>query len=115
MQPVNFPNSSYNQIGASGECPHCSVNSLFDPVASHVAGNQVVSAAQCITCKKFVLVVGHRGGGNSPSGAVTVYPLGKPNDTVAPEVIPAAKGVAEDFAEALRCQWIRAFKGCVVM
>lgn len=23
MQPVNFPESSYNQIGASGACPHC--------------------------------------------------------------------------------------------
>jgi hypothetical protein len=114
MQPVNFPSNSYNQIGASGECPHCSVNSLFDPMASHVAGTRVVSAAQCVTCKNFVLVIGYRGGGNSPSSAVTVYPLGKPDDTVASEVQQAAKDVAEDFAEALRCHWIKSYRASVV-
>jgi hypothetical protein len=29
--------------------------------------------------------------------------------------VQANKGVAEDFSEALRCQWIKAHKACVVM
>jgi hypothetical protein len=115
VQPVNFPQQSHNQIGASGECPHCTVLALFHPVASYVLGSTLMSAAQCEACKRFVLVIGHRTGHNSPASSVTVYPLGKPNDTVAPEVTALAKGVADDFAEALRCQWVKAYKACVVM
>jgi hypothetical protein len=116
VQAVNFPEQNYNQVGASGPCPHCSVNSLFEPVASNRYGLQIISAAQCVTCKKFVLVIGQRGAAaNAPASTVTVYPMGKPNDTVAPEVLQAAKGVGEDFAEALRCQWINSYKACVVM
>jgi hypothetical protein len=40
------------------------------------------------------------------------YPLGKPNDD-APSEIPAA--IADDFKEAIRCQWIKAFKVSVAM
>jgi hypothetical protein len=44
-----------------------------------------------------------------------IYPLGSPNDLVSLEVVEAAEGVAADFSEALRCQWVKAFKSCVVM
>lgn len=115
MQPVNFPGQSFNAIGASGVCPHCGVTSLFTPRASHPEPLTVVSAANCEACKNWVLVIGLRHAGNQPCGAITVYPLGKPNDLVPPEVAQADKEVAEDFAEALRCQWIRAYKACVVM
>jgi hypothetical protein len=40
------------------------------------------------------------------------YPLGTPNDTIAKE-IPAEIG--RDFQEAIRCQWIKAFKATVLM
>lgn len=115
MEPVNFPEQSNNVIGARGICPHCEAMSYFRPMATFSHGAQLVSAAQCEACKSWILVISHRGGQNQPSGAITVYPLGKPRDTVASEVQEAAKGVAEDFAEALRCHWIKAYKACVVM
>jgi hypothetical protein len=40
------------------------------------------------------------------------YPLGKPNDSVD---LTVPEKIAEDFREALRCQWIRAFKATVAM
>ena len=35
MEIVNFPTQGYNQIGASGDCPHCTIRSYFRPVASY--------------------------------------------------------------------------------
>jgi hypothetical protein len=115
VQPVNFPHQSNNQIGASGECPHCTVISLFHPVASYAHGFTLVSAAQCEACKLFVLVIGHRTGQNAPANTITVYPLGKPNDAIAPEVEKDAPEVAKDFKEALRCHWVKSFRASVVM
>ncbi|MGA7560617.1 MAG: DUF4145 domain-containing protein [Terriglobales bacterium] len=116
VQIVNFPESACNQIGARGDCPHCSANSYFRPLVTANQFMRVLSACQCEACKQFVLVVGQRNGNqNSPASLVDVYPLGKPNDTVAPEVQQSAKGVADDFSEALRCQWTKAYKACVVM
>lgn len=74
-----------------------------------------MSAAQCESCKGFVLVIGEHPAHVLDYSLVAVYPLGKPNDTVSPEVQQAAKGVADDFAEALRCQWVKSYKACVVM
>ena|ERR1700675_1423180 len=116
---VNF-GPQFQQIGANGECPHCSPTiSYFHPVATHVehlptGAHRIISAARCESCKGFVLVLGDRNPPHPPQLAA-VYPLGKPNDTVALEVQQSAKGVADDFAEALRCQWIKAYKACVVM
>jgi len=42
----------------------------------------------------------------------SVFPLGSPNDAV-DQNIPSE--IAEDFREALRCEWIRAYKASVVM
>ena len=101
--------------------PHCAPTvSYFRPVSSyvhHLPNNfqKVVSATQCESCKGFVLVIGNRQSPNHHCQLESVYPLGKPNDTVATEVQQAAKSVAEDFAEALRCQWVKAYKACVVM
>jgi hypothetical protein len=43
------------------------------------------------------------------------YPLGKPDDSVPPEVMKADAGIAADFAEALRCQWVKSYKAAVAM
>jgi len=66
--PMNIVNCPQNQqqVGANGECPHCSPTiSYFRPVASHATqlpnGLQgLISAAQCESCKGFVLVVGQK-------------------------------------------------------
>jgi hypothetical protein len=127
MQIVNFPEHQFNQMGASGECPHCKATSYFRPLATcfetpklaHTGHGQVhrqraASACQCESCKEFVLVVGTRdSSNNAPFSLIAVYPLGKPNDTIAPEV--TNKDVAEDFKEALRCHWIRSYRASVVM
>jgi hypothetical protein len=122
MKIVNFP-PQHQQVGANGECPHCSVFSYFRPTAScfehRPNGLQfVISAAQCESCKEFVMVIGERNlnqGGQPPCFLRSVYPLGKPNDTVPPEVVQEAKEVAEDFKEALRCHWIKSYRASVVM
>lgn len=125
MQIVNFPETQHNQVGASGPCPHCGDQSYFQPIATNIDNSEAgvtgivrcVSATKCQGCKGFLLVIGRRmvHAGNPGWSLESVYPIGTPNDKVAPEVVEAAKGVAEDFSEGLRCQWIRAFKGCVVM
>lgn len=113
VEIVNFPENAYNTIGATGECPHCGARSYFQPVGSpHAEYNRIVSAARCQGCKGFILIVGARVGNNQPAALQHVFPLGKPNENVDPEV-PAA--VAEDFKEALRCEWIKAYKASVVM
>lgn len=117
MEIVNFPEHAFRQLGASGICPHCTTQSYFGPVASHtenVGGHaqKGVSAAKCQSCKQFVLVVGIRSSQGIPFILEAVYPLGKPKDEVDATVPPI---IAADFSEALRCQWIQAHKGCVVM
>jgi hypothetical protein len=121
MQIVNFPNQQYNQIGASGDCPHCSTkNAYFRPVTASYTeprGNVVVACcgAQCEVCKNFVVVVGFRNANTLPAqpyNLQAVYPLGKPDDNVEPGI---PQPIAEDFQEALRCRWVKAFKATVVM
>ena len=116
MQPVNFPENNYQMVGASGECPHCGRESYCRPRSGFVDGANVLSPAQCEACKEWVLVIGTRTTvGNSPSQQITVYPMGKPDDKVPQEVTDAAKGAAIDFAEALRCHWVKSYKASVVM
>jgi hypothetical protein len=123
MQIVNFPfqQNQPHQVGANGECPHCSPTiSYFHPIANYFenlssGAQRVVSAARCESCKKFVLVIGEKAHGSPQYSLVAVYPLGKPNDAVAEEVKQAAKDVAQDYAEALRCHWIKSYRASVVM
>jgi hypothetical protein len=119
MEIVNFQDRQYNAVGARGRCPHCPAESYFRPVGTphqeqigETPQHKIVNAAQCEACKGFVLVVGQKPFHNQPAILVNVFPLGKPNDSVDPSV-PAA--VAEDFKEALRCEWVNAYKACVVM
>ena len=117
MEIVNFP-AAYSQVGARGVCPHCSHLSYFQPVTSAYAdpgahGLRMCNAAQCQSCKEYVLVVGKRGAaGQTPYNLEACYPLGKPNDHVE-DAVPLP--IRPDFAEALRCQWIKAYKATVAM
>ena len=116
MEIVNFPETGFSAVGASGDCPHCAVRSYFRPAATVEDDYRMISSARCETCKEYVLIVGTRrpigGGRGQPCVAIEVYPIGRPGQMVDKD-IPAA--VLEDFNEALRCQFIKAFKATVVM
>ena len=118
MEIVNFQEHSYNQLGANGICPHCSAKSYFHPVATHIEivggqGRQKgISAAKCQSCKKYVLVVGARASQQTAFVLEAVYPFGQAKDDVDENVPPSIRA---DFGEALRCQFIKSYKGCVVM
>jgi hypothetical protein len=104
-----------------GNCPHCAPTvSYFRPVATYVDHlpnglQKLVSAAQCESCKGFVLVVGNRQSQHHPCVLESVYPLGKPNDALPAEVEQTAREVAGDFKEALRCHWVKSYRASVVM
>ncbi len=115
VQIVNFPDRSYQQVGASGKCPHCGAISFFQPIGgAHFDQNntRICNAAQCQACKHFVLVVGRRASGTQEFGLEAFYPLGRPNDQVDPAV---PETIAADFREALRCRFVDAFKAAVAM
>jgi hypothetical protein len=120
MEIVNYASNGYQQVGASGLCPHCGNKSYFKPVTTGYSelqggGQKLCNAAQCEACKNFVLVIGIRSVGQGGSGAFILaafYPLGRPNDRV-DSAIP--KEIAEDFSEALRCRWVEAHKATVTM
>lgn len=120
MRIVNFP-PNCNQIGASGECPHCLCHSYLRPTGNvyteadprNSSIQRSCNPGQCESCKGFVLVVGKRNTAASKEYSLeAVYPLGKPNEDVEPSV---PEEIAADFREALRCQWIKAFKATVAM
>ncbi len=113
MEIVNYPNN-HGQIGATGDCPHCHKPSNFAPVGpAYLSDNtHICQSVQCIGCHKYGIVIGWRGDANSPFKISEFYPAGVPNVSVDPN-IPAA--IAEDLREALRCQWVRAYRGAVVM
>ena len=117
MRIVNFPETGNNQLGANGICPHCESQSYFHPVANYIetvpgTGQRGVSAAKCQGCKGYVLVVGLRTTTGGLFALEHVFPLDKPKDAVDENVPPP---IADDFREALRCHWVQAYKGCVVM
>jgi hypothetical protein len=118
MKIVNFANNT--QVGASGDCPHCGVRSLFNPVVQGYVETQtgnfqsIAQTAQCVSCKNFLLVTAtkHAGQGATEFSLRAVYPIDKPKDTVDGAV---PKAIADDFAEAMRCQFILAYKATVTM
>jgi hypothetical protein len=126
MKISNF-HPEYKEFGASGECPHCHVASYFKAVATSIekpiikdSGPQctqnAASACQCEACKNYVLVVAKRTIPNqsayAPFELLAVYPFATPNQHVEDGV---PETIADDFKEALRCQWVDAYKACVVM
>lgn len=118
MEIVNFPQQNFNLIGSRGECPHCRMRSYFGPVGGLYAepvpggGFRACQAVQCEACKDFVLVVARRTHGQGPFRLEGFAPLGTPDDSVDQAVPPA---IRSDFAEALRCRWVKAYKATVVL
>jgi hypothetical protein len=124
MEIVNFDQAQFQKVGARGICPHCSDMSAFEPVgAAHretradpkggVSHNYIAQVAKCISCAKFILVVGFLQGGLQRGYLLqSVAPLGAPKDGVNKSV---PEHIAADLAEAIRCEWIKAYKAAVTM
>ena len=109
---------NHTRFSLNGECPHCRRDAVFSQVGSPVtdgmegASFRVISMMKCPGCFGYILAfTNHR-----PDGYefeyVTHYPVGMPNEKL-DKSIP--KDVAEDFQEAIRCQWAKSYRACVVM
>ncbi|HEY7339006.1 MAG TPA: DUF4145 domain-containing protein [Bryobacteraceae bacterium] len=122
MQAVTLPQEGLFSL--RGSCPHCRADAgfLIVPTASgqnikavNMGGNGTSQWAwaimQCQSCLKYILGNVHRQSNGSWSYS-THYPVGAPDDTVAPEV---PKEIAYDFKEALRCRWLNCFRATLIM
>ncbi len=120
-------NNGQYRLGFSGKCPHCGVISLFTPKSSvfvelvdrrihGISDEFATNVTQCENCRGFALIIGKRvyvpHWEPNPYDFVCVYPAGRPDERLH-ESVP--KEVAEDFKEAIRCHWIKAYRACVVM
>jgi hypothetical protein len=123
MEIINFEPEAYQRVSGRGICPHCSITSVFQSVgtphkevrrANTTAQEHFIAqVGQCAACADFVLILGlRRGAAGGPYGLRSIEPLGKPKDTVNPAVPPL---IAADMAEAIRCEWIKAYKAAVAM
>ena len=104
-----------------GECPHCWRHSVFIQVTTVSAvevsaGHQRIAVGmQCQGCLDYILALAMKTRRHPmPSSLAYVkhYPLGTPDDTV-DENVP--KAIANDFAEAMRCLWVKSYKATVAM
>src|SRR4051812_31717789 len=113
--------STLDQHGfvVAGECPHCLKQATFPtvtPPAELSEGKhegRKIGAARCIACGEFILVLlklSYIGDSRSQWFYDTHYPLGKPDDTVSADV---PTPIRTDFQEAIRAEWIKAYKACV--
>jgi hypothetical protein len=119
--------SSNSEFGFTldGTCPHChkeaafpAVTQAFDQQNEGPYSRPVrrIAALRCIACNDYILGViksMHNRANDSFWWAYEAhYPLGKPNDSL-PEGIP--EGIAGDFKEALRCQFVNAYSAAAEM
>jgi Domain of unknown function (DUF4145) len=78
----------------------------------HDTRGQGIAAMQCQGCMKYILAIVTYANNNHTVNYVSHYPLGAPNDTVAPEIPPH---IQVDFKEALRCLFVNAYNATVEM
>ena len=121
MKPNTLGDS---QFSLSGTCPHCNMPCVLGMVAqAHqesvvIDGNTVVrlwAILRCQGCSKYVLGCARKEavpGGSYGFFYVSHYPLGKPNEDVAPEI---PDHIAADFREALRCRFVDGYNATVEM
>jgi hypothetical protein len=107
-----------------GECPHCRRQSVFVQVTSVYAvqlaqdHQRLAVGMQCQGCIDYILALAMKTNKYpfpSTLAYTKHYPLGAPDDTVAEEVAKANQNIALDFAEALRCFWVKSYKAAVAM
>ncbi|HEV2234148.1 MAG TPA: hypothetical protein VGV68_12175, partial [Terriglobia bacterium] len=120
MDVSGFSGPEDGRFTLRGECPHCRHKAAFLPVTNSLHDERQlmdrwVAALQCTACREFILgIIGFPGsvGLGGPLQCLAVYPLGQPDDYVSSAV---PEPIADDFREALRCRWIKAFKATVLM
>ena len=102
-----------SRFSLTGKCPHINHDSVFMPVTSvhHLGDNRFCAAMPCQGCKGLILGIVYRYG-EKDWRYETHYPMGSPDDSV-DENVP--KPIAEDFAEAMRCLWVKSYKAAVAM
>jgi len=107
---------NYGHFTIHGECPHCSpVQSAFEtvtlPFDTKIDGySALVAVCRCIACGKFILAAIVN---NGPGWECAYhYPIGNPSDEVSKDV---PESIRNDFSEALRCQWVKAYNATAEM
>jgi hypothetical protein len=96
-----------------GRCPHGPHDSAFVSSTVHVdQSNRWIAAMQCQGCAKYILVIAHQIPQQGTLQYQEHYPLGKPDDTVAPEI---PTHIQPDFKEALRCRFVDAYNATAEM
>ena len=109
------------QFSLRGIClyPDCARPSVFiNQCSAHVldlgyGGVRLVGIMQCQGCQHFVLaIVDHTPNERTEYQYREHYPIGAPNQAVATEI---PKHIAEDFKEALRCQFASAYNATAEM
>jgi hypothetical protein len=115
--------SSFEQGGfiLNGTCPHCGKQAAFVPVTEAYEerrGNwphRSAEVARCLACNDYILAICKFDMTTSDRGQYVYqihYPLGKPDDALS-EDIPIQ--VRTDFQEAIRAEWITAYRAAVLM
>jgi hypothetical protein len=107
-----------------GTCPHCDSKAAFETVSGifiedDVYGlpRRVVGVLRCNACNEYILgILRMEPDRIRPGTKVSVYeahyPMGKPPQMI-PRFVP--EQIIDDFNEALRCEWVKAYKSTVLM
>lgn len=112
------------KFSLSGKCPHCQQGTVFTQVTSvfqdHLADwdYRLAVGMQCQGCLECVLAIALKTAVPNKKTKLSYlahYPLGNPDDSVAEEVAAANPVIASDFAESLRCVWVKSYKAAVAM
>lgn len=109
------------KFSLSGTCPHCQQGTVFIQVTNVFQDKvgqweyRLAVGMQCQGCLDCVLAIALKTAHPNHTTKLTYlahYPVGKPNDSVDTNV---PEDIAEDFAEAMRCLWIKSYKAAVAM
>jgi Domain of unknown function (DUF4145) len=106
------------RFSLNGECPHCRRFAVFTQVGSPVTDGmeglsfRIVCIMKCPGCFGYILAFATHLPNGFEYEYEKHYPLGMPDERL-DKSIP--KDVAEDFQEAIRCQWAKSYRACVVM
>ena len=107
---------SSGHFDGRGVCPHCDFPSYFTMQAyTTVTLKDVVeirSIVECQNCREPILLVVTRCDSRSSYRYSAHYPSGKPNEIVSGEI---PDGISADFKEALRCQFVNAYRATATM